>query len=111
MIAQGLCPTSHVAFDACTRASAIKYGEMQHAGVLVADVPAAVKFYTEVNAARHGRGFLLTPLTGAYADAPAHPQVLGMRDESNMRPNLPYPGVCFFSGMSILVSYDVPRAM
>jgi hypothetical protein len=30
------------------RASAIKYGEMQHAGVLVQDVPSAVKFYTEV---------------------------------------------------------------
>ena len=38
------------------RASAIKYGEMQHAGVLVQDVSSAVKFYTEVHWSTHARG-------------------------------------------------------
>jgi len=37
------------------RASAIKYGEMQHAGVLVQDVSSAVKFYTEVHRSTHAR--------------------------------------------------------
>jgi catechol 2,3-dioxygenase-like lactoylglutathione lyase family enzyme len=44
----------------------IRYGELQHAGVLVQDVQRAVKFYTEV---------------------------LGMRDETHLRPNLPYDGI------------------
>ena len=63
------------------RASDIKYGEMQHAGVLVQDVPKAVEFYT---------------------------QVLGMRDESHLRPNLPYPGAFIGCGVNQIHLMQLP---
>ena len=65
------------------RASAIKYGEMQHAGVLVQDVQKAVEFYTKV---------------------------LGMQDETHLRPNLPYDGIAIPQRVvSIPAAYSPPR--
>eukprot|EP00287_Rhodomonas_sp_CCMP768_P020038 CAMPEP_0202814968 /NCGR_PEP_ID=MMETSP1389-20130828/5952_1 /ASSEMBLY_ACC=CAM_ASM_000865 /TAXON_ID=302021 /ORGANISM="Rhodomonas sp., Strain CCMP768" /LENGTH=134 /DNA_ID=CAMNT_0049486839 /DNA_START=106 /DNA_END=510 /DNA_ORIENTATION=+ len=59
----------------------VSYGEMQHAGVLVQDVGKAVSFYTEV---------------------------LGMRDESHLRPNLPYDGAFIGCGLNQIHLMQLP---
>jgi len=59
----------------------VNYGKLQHAGVLVQDVEPAVKFYTEV---------------------------LGMRNETHLRPNLPYDGAFIGCGSTQIHLMQLP---
>jgi glyoxylase I family protein len=59
----------------------LKYGRLQHAGVLVSDTASAVKFYTEV---------------------------LGMSDVSHLRPALEYPGAFIACGADQIHLMQLP---
>ena len=59
----------------------LKYGGLQHAGVLVSDTKSAVKFYTEV---------------------------LGMSDVSHLRPALEYPGAFIACGSHQIHLMELP---
>mmetsp|Transcript_37842 Transcript_37842/g.88057 ORF Transcript_37842/g.88057 Transcript_37842/m.88057 type:complete len:174 (-) Transcript_37842:257-778(-) len=63
------------------RAAEIKYGELQHCGVLVDDVKTGVDFYTKV---------------------------LGMKDVSELRPNLPYEGAFLECGANQIHLMKLP---
>mmetsp|Transcript_39054 Transcript_39054/g.97770 ORF Transcript_39054/g.97770 Transcript_39054/m.97770 type:complete len:169 (+) Transcript_39054:97-603(+) len=63
------------------RAAEVKYGELQHCGVLVDDVATGVAFYTKV---------------------------LGMKDVSELRPNLPYEGAFLECGANQIHLMKLP---
>ena len=62
--------------------SAVTYGGVAHAGVLVSSTEAALRFYT---------------------------QVLGMEDETYLRPNLPFPGAFVRAGTQQIHIMELPN--
>eukprot|EP00967_Tisochrysis_lutea_P088370 scaffold125336_cov30-Tisochrysis_lutea.AAC.1 len=80
-----LAPTSRPAVGVprtLAPAMSIQYGGVAHAGVLVADTQRALRFYTAV---------------------------LGMEDETHLRPNLPFPGAFVRAGQQQIHIMELPN--